>query len=113
VGKFGIRVKSVIRPSAACGAGNKLEARKKAETSDERHGDASGTGAAAGRECPAQNQGQGAISLKVSEKGAVSLYGMGRFPVTLYKEQWPRILTSAPLIETFIRENEAELKTKE
>ncbi len=53
------------------------------------------------------------LSLKVSEKGAVSLYGMGRFPVTLYKEQWLRILASAPEIERFIRENEAKLKTKE
>lgn len=56
---------------------------------------------------------KGGISLKVSEKGAVSLYGMGRFPVTLYKEQWRRILESAAEIETFIRENEAKLKTKE
>jgi hypothetical protein len=54
-----------------------------------------------------------AISLKVSDKGAVSLYGMGRFPVTLYKEQWLRVLASAPQIEAFIRENEAKLKTKE
>jgi hypothetical protein len=53
------------------------------------------------------------LSLKVSEKGAVSLYGMGRFPVTLYKEQWLRILASAPEIETFIRENNSKLKTKE
>jgi len=53
------------------------------------------------------------LSLKVSEKGAVSLYGMGRFPVTLYKEQWLRILASAPVIEAFIRENEGKLKTKE
>jgi hypothetical protein len=53
------------------------------------------------------------LSLKVSEKGAVSLYGMGRFPVTLYKEQWLRILASAPDIETFIRENDSKLKTKE
>ena len=53
------------------------------------------------------------LSLKVSEKGAVSLYGMGRFPVTLYKEQWLRILASAPEIETFIRENDSKLKTKE
>ena len=53
------------------------------------------------------------ISLKVSEKGAVSLYGMGRFPVTLYKEQWLRVLASAAEIETFIRENESKLKTKE
>jgi hypothetical protein len=60
-----------------------------------------------------KNKDKGGISLKVSEKGAVSLYGMGRFPVTLYKEQWLRILAGAPLIEAFIRENEAKLKTKE
>ena len=53
------------------------------------------------------------LSLKVSEKGAVSLYGMGRFPVTLYKEQWLRILASAPVIEAFIQENDGKLKTKE
>jgi hypothetical protein len=53
------------------------------------------------------------MSLKVSEKGAVSLYGMGRFPVTLYKEQWLRILASAPVIEAFIQENDSKLKTKE
>ena len=53
------------------------------------------------------------ITLKVSEKGAVSLYGMGRFPVTLYKEQWLRLLTHSAEIEAFIRENESRLKTKE
>jgi hypothetical protein len=53
------------------------------------------------------------LSLKVSEKGAVSVYGMGRFPVTLYKEQWLRLLASAADIEAFIRENDAKLKTKE
>jgi hypothetical protein len=53
------------------------------------------------------------LSLKVSDKGAVSLYGMGRFPVTLYKEQWLRILAAAPEIEKFIQENESKLKTKE
>ena len=53
------------------------------------------------------------LSLKVSEKGAVSLYGMGRFPVTLYKEQWLRILASASEIEALIRENDSKLKTKE
>jgi hypothetical protein len=53
------------------------------------------------------------LSLKVSEKGAVSLYGMGRFPVTLYKEQWLRILGNAAVIEAFIRENDSKLKTKE
>jgi hypothetical protein len=60
-----------------------------------------------------KNKDKAALSLKVSEKGAVSLYGMGRFPVTLYKEQWLRVLASAPLIEAFIRENESKLKTKE
>ena len=58
-----------------------------------------------------KNKGAGGLSLKVSEKGAVSLYGMGRFPVTLYKEQWLRILASASDIEAFIRENDG--KTKE
>jgi len=53
------------------------------------------------------------LTLKVSEKGGLSLYGMGRFPVTLYKEQWLRILSSAPEIEAFIRENDSKLKTKE
>ena len=56
---------------------------------------------------------KGAISLKVSEKGAVSLYGLGRFPVTLYKEQWERLLGQAEQIRQFIAENEAKLKTKE
>jgi hypothetical protein len=60
-----------------------------------------------------KNKNTGGLSLKVSEKGAVSLYGMGRFPVTLYKEQWLRILAADPEIEMFIRENDAKLKTKE
>ena len=60
-----------------------------------------------------KNKDKAGLSLKVSEKGAVSLYGMGRFPVTLYKEQWLRVLASAPLIEAFIRENESKLKTKQ
>ena len=47
------------------------------------------------------------------EEARVSLYGMGRFPVTLYKEQWLRILASAPEIEAFIRENDSKLKTKD
>jgi len=53
------------------------------------------------------------ISLKVSEKGGLSLYGMGRFPVTLYKEQWRKILGMAAEIEEFIQKNEAQLKTKD
>jgi hypothetical protein len=50
--------------------------------------------------------------LKVSEKGGVSVYGLGRFPVTLYKEQWAKLLGMADEIRQFIKEHEAELKTK-
>jgi hypothetical protein len=53
------------------------------------------------------------IRMKVSEKGAVSIYGMGRFPVTLYKEQWLKLLDMSPEIRKFITENDAHLKTKE
>jgi hypothetical protein len=60
-----------------------------------------------------KNKDKGGITLKVSEKGAVSLYGMGRFPVTLYKGQWLRILGYASEIETFIRDNESRLKSNE
>src|SRR5271154_1099022 len=60
-----------------------------------------------------KNKGVRGLSLKVSEKGGVSLYGVGRFPVTLYKEQWRRILGMAPEIEAFIQENESALKSKE
>jgi hypothetical protein len=52
------------------------------------------------------------VTLKVSEKGGVSVYGLGRFPVTLYKEQWARLLDMADDIRTFIRENEEKLKAK-
>ena len=52
------------------------------------------------------------ITLKVSEKGGVSVYGLGRFPVTLYKEQWIRVLDVADDIRTFIKENDARLKAK-
>jgi hypothetical protein len=52
-------------------------------------------------------------SLRVSEKGGVSVYGLGRFPVTLYKEQWLRLLDMADDIRAFIREHEGELKAKE
>jgi len=51
--------------------------------------------------------------MKVSEKGGVSVYGLGRFPVTLYKEQWAKLLDLADDIRAFIRENESRLKTKE
>jgi hypothetical protein len=52
------------------------------------------------------------VSLKVSEKGGVSVYGLGRFPVTLYKEQWTRLLDMGDDIRTFIIENEGKLKVK-
>jgi hypothetical protein len=60
-----------------------------------------------------KNKGVRGLSLKVSEKGGVSLYGVGRFPVTLYKEQWRKILDMAPEIESFIKANESSLKAKE
>jgi hypothetical protein len=53
------------------------------------------------------------VSMKVSEKGAVSVYGLGRFPVTLYQEQWLKLLALAEEIKTFIEENKASLKVKE
>jgi len=53
------------------------------------------------------------IRMKVSEKGAVSVYGMGRFPVTLYKEQWLRLLNMSDEIRAFIAEYESRLKSKE
>ncbi|MGH8227237.1 MAG: hypothetical protein ACRET2_10275 [Steroidobacteraceae bacterium] len=53
------------------------------------------------------------LAMKVSEKGALSVYGMGRFPVTLYKEQWLRLLAMADEIKSFIDANAASLKTKE
>ncbi|TMA15094.1 MAG: hypothetical protein E6J62_00655 [Deltaproteobacteria bacterium] len=52
------------------------------------------------------------ISMKVSEKGGVSIYGLGRFPVTLYKEQWSKLLDMADDIRAFIKENEPKLKAK-
>ncbi len=53
------------------------------------------------------------IRMKVSEKGALSIYGMGRFPVTLYKEQWLKLLDMSDEIRAFIAANEAKLKAKE
>jgi hypothetical protein len=52
-------------------------------------------------------------SLRVSEKGGVSVYGLGRFPVTLYKEQWLKLLDMADEIRAFIKERDTELKAKE
>lgn len=51
-------------------------------------------------------------SIRVSQKGALSVYGLGRFPVTLYKEQWLKLLGMADDIQRFIAENEARLKVK-
>ncbi len=56
---------------------------------------------------------RGGTTLKVSEKGGVSVYGLGRFPVTLYKEQWAKLLDMADEIRAFIRENDSSLKTKQ
>ena len=53
------------------------------------------------------------LSMKVSEKGGLSVYGLGRFPVTLYKEQWNKLLDLADDIRAFIKANESQLKTKE
>ncbi len=52
------------------------------------------------------------LSLKVSQKGGISVYGLGRFPVTLYKEQWEKLLDMSDDIRAFIQENEPQLKTK-
>lgn len=53
------------------------------------------------------------LSMKVSEKGGLSVYGLGRFPVTLYKEQWTKLLDMTDDIRAFIKANETQLKTKE
>lgn len=55
---------------------------------------------------------RGQTSLKVSEKGALSVYGLGRFPVTLYREQWEKLLGMADEIRAFIEENDGALKKK-
>jgi hypothetical protein len=52
------------------------------------------------------------VSMKVSEKGGLSVYGLGRFPITLYKEQWTKLLDLSDEIRAFIKAHEAELKTK-
>ena len=52
------------------------------------------------------------VTLKVSEKGGVSVYGLGRFPVTLYKEQWAKLLDMADDLRAFLRDNDSQLKSK-
>jgi hypothetical protein len=62
-----------------------------------------------------EKQGQrrtGALEFRVSEKGAVSVYGLGRFPVTLYYEQWTRLLETADKLREFLEENKGKLKLK-
>jgi hypothetical protein len=56
--------------------------------------------------------GNKGTSLKVSEKGGLSVYGLGRFPVTLYKEQWLKLLALTDEIRQFIKDHDGELKTK-
>lgn len=53
------------------------------------------------------------VSMKVSEKGGLSVYGMGRFPITLYKEQWLKLLNLSEEIRAFIAANDGALKRKE
>jgi hypothetical protein len=60
-----------------------------------------------------KKRGSKGVSIKVSEKGAVSVYGLGRFPVTLYQEQWIKLLDLADDLRAFIGENAAKLKKKE
>jgi len=54
----------------------------------------------------------GRMEFKVSEKGGVSVYGLGRFPVTLYYEQWTRLLDSVDALRAFLEENKSKLKLK-
>lgn len=60
-----------------------------------------------------QKKSTGSVSFKVSDKGAVSVYGMGRFPVTLYYEQWLKLLGAAEDLRAFLEENKSRLKLKE
>ena len=55
----------------------------------------------------------GALEFRVSEKGGVSVYGLGRFPVTLYYEQWTRLLEAMPNLKAFLEENKSKLKLKQ
>ena len=58
------------------------------------------------------NKKSGRLEFRVSEKGGVSVYGLGRFPVTLYYEQWQRLLGTAEELRTFLEENKSKLKLK-
>jgi hypothetical protein len=61
----------------------------------------------------AQKRSSGVLTFKVSEKGAVSVYGLGRFPVTLYQEQWDKLIANIEELKRFIVENRQHLKKKE
>lgn len=61
----------------------------------------------------ASTKKSGRIDFKVSEKGGVSVYGLGRFPVTLYYEQWTRLLGAADALRDFLEENKSKLKLKD
>jgi len=60
-----------------------------------------------------KSAGKRELFFKVSQKGALSVYGLGRFPVTLYKEQWSRLLARVDDIKQFISDNDSELKSKD
>jgi hypothetical protein len=60
----------------------------------------------------ANSHKQSKLSFKVSEKGGLSVYGLGRFPVTLYKEQWARLLDVADDLKAFLKSHDSQLKTK-
>jgi hypothetical protein len=59
-----------------------------------------------------RNRRSGSVSMKVSEKGGLSVYGLGRFPVTLYQEQWVKLLDLEDDIRAFIRDHQGELKKR-
>ena len=59
-----------------------------------------------------KQRGSRGVSMKVSEKGGISVYGLGRFPVTLYKEQWEKLLDMADDIRAFMQDNASKLKVK-
>lgn len=64
-------------------------------------------------ELEAKQQRTGGLNFKVSDKGGVSVYGLGRFPVTLYYEQWVRLLDKSQELREFLEENKSKLKLKE
>jgi len=61
----------------------------------------------------AEGRKKGALEFRVGEKGGVSVYGLGRFPVTLYYEQWVRLLDMSKDLREFLEENKHKLKLKE